>query len=56
MDAGIGTALSVYRWGKRNLIQPLTLRFDMPFVLNTQPYTDKGYVQNRWVIGIGRSF
>ncbi len=56
MDAGIGTALSVYRWGKRNLIQPLTLRFDMPFLLNTQPFADKGYVQNRWVIGIGRSF
>jgi aminopeptidase N len=56
MDAGLGTALSVYRWGKRNLIQPLTLRFDMPFLLNTQPFADKGYFQNRWVFGIGRSF
>lgn len=56
MDAGLGSALSVYRWGKRNLIQPLTLRFDMPFLLNTQPYADKGYFQNRWVFGIGRSF
>ncbi|MFM6984362.1 MAG: M1 family metallopeptidase [Chitinophagaceae bacterium] len=56
MDAGLGSALSIYRWGKRNLIQPLTIRFDMPFVLNTQPFADKGYIQNRWVFGIGRSF
>lgn len=56
MDAGVGTCLSIYRWGKRNLIQPLTLRFDMPWVLNTPAFNDKGYIQNRWVVGIGRSF
>ena len=56
MDAGLGTCMTISKWGKRNLIQPFTLRFDMPFVLNTAPYADKGYVQSRWVIGIGRSF
>ncbi len=56
MDAGIGSAISIYRWGKRNLIQPLTLRFDMPFILNTKPYNDKDFIQTRWVVGIGRSF
>jgi hypothetical protein len=56
MDAGLGTCMTISKWGKRNLIQPFTLRFDMPFVLNTAPYTDKGFVQSRWVIGIGRSF
>jgi aminopeptidase N len=56
MDAGLGTCMSISKWGKRNLIQPFTLRFDMPFILNTAPYTDKGFVQSRWVIGIGRSF
>ncbi len=55
-DAGIGSALNIYRWGKRNLIKPLTLRFDMPFYLNTAPYTDKNFVQMRWLFGIGRSF
>jgi hypothetical protein len=56
MDAGIGTCLTISKWGKRNLIQPFTLRFDMPFVLNTAPYSDKGFVQSRWLFGIGRSF
>lgn len=56
MDAGIGTCLSIKKWGKRNLIQPFTLRFDMPWILNTPPFEDEGYIQNRWVVGIGRSF
>lgn len=55
-DAGLGTVLSITRWGRRNLIQPFAIRFDMPFVLNTAPFQDKGYIQNRWVVGIGRSF
>ena len=56
MDAGLGTCLTISKWGKRNLIQPFTLRFDMPFILNTAPYSDKGFVQSRWLFGIGRSF
>jgi len=56
MDAGLGTVLTVSRWGKRNLISPLSLRLDAPFFLNTPPYSDKGYFQSRWVVGIGRSF
>ncbi len=55
-DAGLGTAWSIYRWGKRNLIKPFTLRFDMPIVLNTPPFTDKGFIANRWIIGLGRCF
>ncbi|NQW42287.1 MAG: M1 family peptidase [Bacteroidetes bacterium] len=55
-DAGIGSALNIYRWGKRNLIKPFTLRFDMPFILNTPPFTSKGYIENRWVVGLGRCF
>jgi hypothetical protein len=56
MNAGLGTVLTVSRWGKRNLISPLSLRLDAPFFLNTPPYSDKGYFQSRWVVGIGRSF
>lgn len=55
-DAGLGSTLSIYRWGNRNLIQPFTLRFDMPFFLSSKPYNDKDYLQTRWVFGIGRSF
>jgi aminopeptidase N len=56
MDAGIGMAASIYKWGKRNLIQPFTIRLDAPVFLNTPPFVASGYIQNRWVIGIGRSF
>jgi len=56
MDAGIGTVAHIYKWGKRNLIKPFSLRFDMPFLLNPAPYNDKGYIQQRWVMGLGRSF
>ncbi|MDP2176067.1 MAG: M1 family aminopeptidase [Bacteroidota bacterium] len=56
MDAGVGTTWHIYRWGKRNLIAPLSLRLDAPFFLNTPPFADKGYLQSRWVVGIGRSF
>lgn len=56
MDAGMGTVLSIHRWGNRNLLNPLGIRLDMPFLLNTPPYQDKDYFQSRWVFGIGRSF
>ncbi len=56
MDAGFGTAFNIYKWGKRSLIKPFTLRFDLPFYLNTAPYADKNFVQMRWLMGIGRSF
>lgn len=55
-DAGIGASFQIYRWGKMNALQPFTIRVDMPFFLNTPPNTDASYLQNRWVIGIGRSF
>lgn len=56
MDAGIGTTATIFRWGRRNLINPFSLRFDMPLLLNPAPFADKGYIQERWVVGLGRSF
>ncbi len=56
MDAGIGSVAHIYRWGRRNLIKPFSLRFDMPWLLNPVPFDDKGYFQQRWIIGLGRSF
>ncbi|HEY1044821.1 MAG TPA: M1 family aminopeptidase [Bacteroidia bacterium] len=55
-DAGLGVVANIYRWGNRSLIQPFALRFDVPMLLNTPPYSDKGYFAQRWILGIGRSF
>ncbi len=55
-DAGIGLALTIQRWGALQLAKPLTIRFDMPLVLNQLPATEQNYVQMRWVVGIGRAF
>ena len=55
MDAGIGTALTIRRWGNRNAIKPFTIRFDMPFFLNRPP-AGQDFLAFRWLIGIGRSF
>ncbi len=55
-DAGVGTALTIKRWGPLQMVNPLTIRFDMPLFLNTPPATDDDFVQFRWIIGIGRAF
>ena len=56
MDAGLGTALTIQKWGSLEMINPLTIRFDMPFFLNRIPATEKDYLAFRWVIGISRAF
>ena len=55
-DAGIGTTLSIQKWGPLSGIKPLVLRFDMPIFLNRLPYAEKDYVQLRWVVAINRAF
>jgi hypothetical protein len=56
-DAGVGAALTIKRWGNRPLIQPFTLRFDLPMFLNQIPYEESSYFNpGRWVVGINRSF
>lgn len=55
-DAGVGATLTIQRWGPLQMIKPITFRFDMPLFLNRLPYTDKSYVQFRWVAGFGKSF
>ena len=53
MDAGLGTALSI-KFSPYQ-INPLVLRFDMPFFLNTPP-DGSDYFQFRYVVGINRAF
>ncbi len=56
VDAGVGTTLSIVRWGQLVNIKPLTIRFDMPFFINRLPYAEKDYIQFRWMIGINKAF
>ncbi len=61
-DAGIGSALTIKFPG--TTIRPLTLRFDMPLLINRIPFDDfdasQSILQNslgfRYVVGVGRSF
>ncbi len=55
-DAGVGTTLSIVRWGKLYNIKPLTIRFDVPFFINRLPFAETNYVQFRWVLGINKAF
>jgi len=57
-DAGIGTALTIKKWGPLEMVNPLTIRFDMPLFLNRIPAADpeNSYFKFRWVIGINRAF
>lgn len=55
-DAGIGTTLSIVRWGNLYGIKPLTIRFDVPFFVSRLPFAEKDYIQFRWMLGINKSF
>lgn len=56
MSAGTGAALTIKRWGRLDELKPLTIRFDVPWVLNTTPFVDGEYVKFRWIVGVSRSF
>lgn len=55
-DAGVGTALTIQRWGNLQTVKPLTVRFDMPLFLNRIPATDQDHFQFRWILGVNRAF
>jgi aminopeptidase N len=54
-DAGLGSALTIKKWGPLDLVKPLTIRFDMPFFLNRPPAIEE-YFQFRWILSISRAF
>lgn len=56
MDAGIGFAFTIKKFGPFDKAEPLTLRFDMPFFVNRPPYANPQYWDFRYVIGINRAF
>ncbi len=55
-DAGVGAALTIKKFGVLQTVNPLTIRFDVPFFLNRIPAADKDYIQYRFVIGVSRAF
>lgn len=56
VDAGLGTAITIKKFGALQTVDPLTIRFDMPFFLNNPPYLENEYFKFRWVVGISKSF
>lgn len=56
-DAGIGVALTVNKFlNVLDKVKPLTLRFDVPLVINRAPADEPDFVKLRWVVGINRAF
>lgn len=55
-DAGVGTALTIRKWGPLQTVHPLVIRFERPFFLNRIPAGETSYVKFRWIIGINRAF
>ncbi len=56
VDAGLGTALTIKKFGPLETVNPFTIRFDMPLFLNRPPYEEKDYFKFRYVVGISRCF
>ena len=55
-DAGAGVALSVFKWGPFDDVEPFVLRADFPLWLNRLPFEERNYFQFRWQIGFSRMF
>jgi len=57
IDAGIGLALTIKKFGVLETVKPFTIRIDFPMFLNHPPATDIKYFNtSRFVIGINRAF
>lgn len=56
VDAGLGTAFTIKRFGVFDKAKPLTIRLDAPLFLNRPPYGNTGYFTARYVVGVNRAF
>ncbi len=56
VDAGLGCAFTIKKFGVLQTVNPLTIRFDFPFFLNRKPPTEKDFVQYRFICSINRAF
>ncbi len=55
-DAGVGAALTIKKFGPLEMVQPLTIRFDMPLYLSNSPAKSPDNFDFRYVVGINRAF
>lgn len=55
-DAGLGAAFTIKKWFRFTKAKPLTLRFDVPALLNRPPSANPEYFKFRYVVGINRTF
>ena len=56
VDAGLGLAATIKKWGPFDQARPLTIRVDFPVFLNRPPYGNPQYAAFRWLIGVERAF
>lgn len=56
IDAGVGFAFTIKKWGVFDKAKPLTLRFDMPLFINRPPFANPQYANFRYVVGVNRTF
>jgi hypothetical protein len=56
MDAGIGAAFTIKRFGPLNKLNPFTFRIDLPFFISAPPNAQPDEWDFRWVIGVNRAF
>jgi len=56
VDAGVGFAFTIKKWGVFEKAKPLTIRLDLPVFLNRPPYSNDQYATLRYVVGINRAF
>jgi aminopeptidase N len=56
MDAGIGTAWTIKKFGPFEKVPPFTIRFDMPLFLSAPPFAKPDFVSFRWILGVSRAF
>ncbi len=55
-DVGIGFLLTIKRFWYLDDVDPVTIRFDLPYWLNRPPFEEHEYVKMRWLFSVKQSF
>jgi len=56
VSAGLGSTFTIKNWGRFEKTAPLTIRFDVPLLLNRTPSISPDFVQFRYILSVGRAF
>jgi len=54
-DTGVGAAVTIKKWWLLEKVKPLTIRFDVPLIVNHRPF-DESFIKFRWLLGVNRAF